>query len=78
MKHMNRTLKMVVRFLGSKVTPQAMQKAGRAIAPVQHACQAFEQQLAPYLHSHHHSVSSFGKDIDTVRKVLLEEVFLPV
>ena len=79
MEHLNRRLKMVVHFLRANVTPKAIQKAGRAIAPVQQVCQVFEQQTAPYLHSHHHSVPSFGKDFDTVLKVLREEeVFMPI
>ena len=70
---------MILRFLGANVTPKAMQKAGKVIAPVQKVCQAFEQQTATYLHSDHHSVPSFGKDFDAVLKVLVEEeVFIPL
>ena len=79
MEHLNRRLKNVIRSMGANVSPKAIQKAGKAIAPVQHVCQAFEQQTAHTMHCDHHSVPSFGKDFVTVLSALKnEEVFKPV
>ena len=70
MEHLNRRLKIMLHNLGSNISPDAIQKAGKAIAPVQHVCTIFEQQTAPYLHSDHHSETTFGKDFDKVLHTL--------
>ena len=46
MEYLNGRLKTVIRSMGANVTPATIQKAGKAIAPVQHVCQIFEQQTA--------------------------------
>ena len=77
MEHLNRRLKTVIRSMGANVTPATIQKAGKAIAPVQHVCQIFEQQTARYQHSDHHTAPKFGKDFKTVLSVLEnEQVFV--
>ena len=79
MEHLNRRLKTMLQNLGPNVSPEAIQKAGRAIAPVQHVCRIFEEQTAPHLHSNHHAVPSFGKDFDKVLNILItEKVFMPI
>ena len=65
--------------MGANVTPTAILKGAKAIAPVQHVCQLFEQQTSQYEHSHHHSIPPFGKNFHTILKVLLDEqVFVPL
>ena len=61
------------------MSPKSIQKAGKAIAPVQHVCEIFEQQTAPYMHSDLHATPQFGKDFRTVLSVLTsEQVFSEV
>ena len=77
MEHLNRRLKTLIRSMGANVSPKSIQKAGKAIAPVQHVCEIFEQQTAPYMHSDHHGTPQFGKDFRTVLSVLTsEQVFV--
>ena len=79
MEHLNRRLKKVVRVMGANVTPKAIQKAGRAIAPVLHVCQLFEQQTATYTRSDHHIAPAFGKNLNVILALLDEEaVFMPL
>ena len=78
-EHLNRRLKTVLRAMGPNVNLKSVVKAGKAIAPVQHVCQAFEQQTCSSMHSDHHSFPSFGKDLTTIVNVLTEEkVFTPI
>ena len=79
MEHLNRCLKTMLHNLGSNISPEAIRKAGMAIAPVQHICNTFECQTAPYLHSNRHSMPHFGKDFDKVLGTLVtEKVFVPI
>ena len=76
MEHLNRRLKIVLRNLGANVTPEAIQKAAKAITPVQHVCHIFEQQTATSMHSTFHSTP---KDLKTVLNLLVDEkVFMPI
>ena len=78
MEHLNRRLKTVIRSMGANVNPTALEKAGKAIAPVHHVCQVFEQQTALHMHSDRHSAPSFGEDFNTVVSTLRSEnVFTP-
>ena len=78
MEHLNRRLKSVVRGMGANINPKAIQKAGRSISSVQRVCEVFERQTASSQHSDHHPIPAFGKDFETVLKVLEEEkVFMP-
>ena len=75
----HRRLKTVIMSMGANVSPKSIQKAGKAIAPVQHVCEIFEQQTAPYMHSDLHATPQFGKDFRTVLSVLTsEQVFSEV
>lgn len=76
MEHLNRQLKKVIRTMEANVTPKAIQKGARAIAPVQHICQLFEQQTAKSNNSGHHSRPPFGKNFQTILKLLLDEQIL--
>ena len=76
MEHLNRRLKTILRNLGANITPEAVQKAGRTIAPVQHICHIFEQQTATQSVSGHHSIPSFTKDFDIILKLLNDEKIL--
>lgn len=79
MEHLNKRLKTVIRNMGANVKPETIQKAGRAIAPVQWVCQMFEQQTASQKHSDFHPIPDFGKDFTQVLELLEEErVFEPV
>ena len=62
MEHLNRRLKTVIRSMGANVSPNTIKKVGKAIAPVHHVCQMFEQQTAPSQHSGHHAIAKFGRD----------------
>ena len=78
MEHLNRRLKTVIHSMGANVNPTSIQKAGKAIASVQHVCQQFELQTSSYRRSDRHPFPSFGKDFDTILKALGEEnVFMP-
>ena len=74
MEHLNRCLKTMLHNIGSNISPEAIRKAGMAIAPVQHICNTFKHQTVPYLHSNRH----FGKDFDKVLGTLVTEVFVPI
>ena len=65
--------------MGANVKPASIQKAGKALAPVYNICQRFELQTSRSIQSHHHPVPKFGKDFETVVKLLDEEkVFVPM
>ena len=72
MEHLNRRIKKVIRSMGANVRPAAIVKAGKALGPVEHVCQIFEQ-TSHYTVQNHHPVPSFGQDLNTVLQVLQEE-----
>lgn len=77
MEHLNRRLKTVIRSMGANMSPNSIKKAGKAIAPVHHVCQVFEQQTAPYQQSGHHAIAKFGRDFSSALDVLEnEQVFV--
>ena len=79
MEHLNRRLKTVIRNMGANNKPARIEKAGKAIATVQHVCQVFEEQTTGKRHSDHHSFPSFGKDFESILKALQDEnVFVKV
>ena len=79
MEHLNRRLKKIIRIMGPNVTPKALQKGAKAIAPVQHVRHLFEQQTSKCVHSDHHSIPPFAKNFHAILKVLLDEqVFVPL
>lgn len=51
MEHLNRRLKTILRSMGANAS---IVKAGKALAPVQHVCQVFEQQTSSGIHSDSH------------------------
>ena len=59
--------------MGANVTPPAILKAGKALGPVDHVCQVFEEQTAHYKQSNCHKIPDFGKDLSTVLNVLENE-----
>ena len=73
MEHLNRRFKTVLRGMGSNKSPARVQRAGQSIQFVHKVCETFEKQTAKRQHSDHHPYPSFGKDFQTVIKVLLEE-----
>lgn len=78
MEHLNRRLKTVLRNLAANIKPSQVEKAGKSISAVQHVCEVFEAQTSPCQTSQHHPYPSFGKDFNTILKVLEEEnVFTP-
>ena len=79
MEHLNRRLKTVIRNMGANIKPARIQKAGKAIATIQHVCQVFEEQTTGKRHSDHHSFPSFGKYFESILKALQDEnVFVKV
>lgn len=68
MEHLNRRLKSVIRVMGGNVNPAAIQRAGKAIAVVDHICQCFAPHPAD-----HHPIPEFGEDFVKVLEVLEEE-----
>ena len=78
MEHLNRRLKSAIHNMGANVKPKSIQKAGKALACLQHICHIFEHQTATSIHSDHHPVPKFGKDLQMILKLLEEEnVFTP-
>lgn len=73
MEHLNRRFKTVLRGMGSSITLARVRRAGQSIQFVHKVCETFEKQTAKRQHSDHHPYPSFGKDFQTVIKVLLEE-----
>lgn len=73
MEHLNRRLKSVIRSMGANVKPVTIERAGKAIASVHRICLGFEEDTTGYRHSEKHPFPSFGKDYETVSKLLREE-----
>ena len=79
MEHLNRRLKTLMRNLGANINLKSVELAGKCISVVHHVCAAFEDQTSPFKPSDHHHLPAFGKDFETVLKVLEEEnVFVPL
>ena len=79
MEHLNRRLKRVIHSMGANVQPSAIVKAGKALGPVDHLCQIFEQETSHYRRSNCHPAPGFGKDLDTVLSVFEnEKVFVKI
>lgn len=73
MEHLNRRLKSVIRSMGANIKPVTIQRAGRAIGSVHRICLAFEEATTGHSHSDKHPFPSFGKDFETISKLLREE-----
>ena len=73
MEHLNRRLKSVIRTMGANIKPATIERAGKAIATVHRICLAFEEDTTGHRRSDKHPFPSFGKDFETVCKVLREE-----
>ena len=75
MEHLNRTLKTVLRSMGANITPKAIVQAGKSIAAVHSVCREFEQETCSGSTSSSdiHNIPSFGKDFETVLKLLIDE-----
>ena len=59
--------------MGANISASRVQKAGRSIASVQRVCQTFEKQTASQVHTDRHPYPHFGKDFNTILKVLKDE-----
>ena len=73
MEHLNRRIKKIIHSMGANVNPKAIVKAGKALGPVEHICQLFEEQTSNNTVYNSHPVPSFGKDLSTVVQVLQDE-----
>ena len=73
MEHLNRRLKNVLRGMSSNITPARVQRTGQSIQLVYKVCEMFEKQSASRLHCVHHPYPAFGKDFQSIIKVLLDE-----
>ena len=73
MEHLNRRLKGVIRSMGGNVKPQVIKKASYAIGPVDHVCKIFESQTVATELSDKHTRPGFGRDLESVLKVLDNE-----
>ena len=73
MEHLNRRLKNTIHSMGANVTPSTIVKAGKALGPVHHVCQVFEDETTHNKPSNHHNTPGFGKDLSTVLDVLINE-----
>ena len=62
--------------MGGNVKPEVIKKASNAIGLVDHVCKIFENQTVATKLSDKHTIPSFGRDLDSVLKVLdSEKVF---
>ena len=69
---------MLLKWLGANKATKTISKAGTTIATVDRICRMFEEQTSTcQARSHRHPYPSFSKDLDTILKVLEEEVFIP-
>ena len=75
MEHLNRRLKKVIHSMGANVRPSAIVKAGKALGPVDHLCQVFEQETSHSRQSNYHPVPGFGKDLDSFKHLRKSEGF---
>ena len=73
MEHLKKRLKKVIYSMGANVSPSAIVKAGKALGPVDHVCQIFEEQTTQYKISNSHKTPGFRKDFSTVLDVLNNE-----
>ena len=64
MEHLNRRLKKIVCSMGANVTPEAIVKAEKALGPVEHICQLFEEQTSNTTVYNSHLIPSFGKRLE--------------
>ena len=59
--------------MGANITPSTIIKAGKALGPVHHVCQVFEEQTTHNKQSNRHKTPGFGKDRSTVLDILINE-----
>ena len=60
------------------VTPKVVERAGKCLHLVDNVCRQFERQTASSRGLGYHATPKFGRDLQTVLKVLEEEnVFMP-
>ena len=71
MEHLNRRLKIMLRNV--TITPKIVEKAGKCLFTVDRICKQFEQETASRKSLGSHAIPVFGKDFDTILKVLEEE-----
>ena len=76
MEHLNRRLKTMLRNV--VVTPKVVERAGKCLHLVDNVCTQFERQTASSRGLGYRATPKFGRDLQTVLKVLEEEnVFMP-
>ena len=65
----------MLRSMGANITPKAIVQAGKSIAAVHSVCREFEQETCSGSTSSSdiHNIPSFGKDFETVLKLLIDE-----
>ena len=73
MEHINRSCKTAVRSLGANITPKAIVRVGRCIAPLMSATHQFDKECGVRAVQGRHSTASFRKDLQLVVKELVEK-----
>ena len=72
-EHLNRRLKTMLRNVA--VTPKVVERAGKCLHLVDNVCRQFERQTASSRGLGYHATPKFGRDLQTVLKVLEEEMY---
>ena len=57
------------------VTPKVVERAGKCLHLVDNVCRQFERQTASSRGLGYHATPKFGRDLQTVLKVLEEEMY---
>ena len=77
MEHFNRKLKMMIRNLGSNITPKAVHRAAKAFGIVNQVCCQFKRDSDVSNNKPYHSMPSFNKDLEKiVDQLKKDEVFV--
>ena len=72
MEHLNRSLKDIIRHMGSNVQPSTLVRAAKAIGVVHDVCTIFEKEVKGLKNSGRHSKPSLTKDYKRIFGQLME------
>ena len=76
MEHLNRRVKIMMRNLGSNITPNAVQRGSKTLGTIEEACLRFREETDLVHSKNYHTVPSNKKDVLKIQEQLVvEEVF---